>query len=283
MKKLLVSLTMVALLSVCFIGSAAAQSVTERDAELLKNIQAKGVLKVGVASTPPRWFQDPKTGDWQGIYYDFWTEFAKDLGVKLEVVGTTWDYIIAGLKAGNYDFAGPMSCTLKRALTVRFSVPTHYGEVYIMRLKKNQKFPNKESYRLAEFDRADVTAVVMSGSVQAEALKRNVEKMKINPLPGTPELWMAVKTGRADIAVGWAPEFDDYVAKNPDSVINWLDPIIMKVGSAFAVRPTVSTADIEALNVFIDAVKLDGRLRGWFLKHSVVPKGYNMDKALYPR
>jgi polar amino acid transport system substrate-binding protein len=203
MKANLFACALTLLLLATFIPAAVLgdQTTAERDKELFLNIQKEGVIKVGAASTPPKFFQNTK-GEWTGVFRDFFEDFAKELGVKLEVVGTTWEYIIAGLKAGKYDFAPNMNITVKRAMAIKFSMPTHNPEINFMYMKNNPKIPHKEFYSLEELDRPDLTVVLMSGSAQHHIIKSKVKNLKILPVPGTPECWMAVQAGRADFTIG---------------------------------------------------------------------------------
>jgi polar amino acid transport system substrate-binding protein len=258
------------------------QTMAERDRELFKNIQKEGVLKVGAASTPPKFFQNTK-GQWVGVFRDFFEDFAEELGVKLEVVGTTWEYIIAGLKAGKYDLAPNMNITVKRTLSIKFSSPTHNPEINFMYMK-GSKIPQKEFYTLEELDRPDFTVAVMSGSAQHHIIKSKVKHLKILPVPGTPECWMAVQAGRADFTTGWTPESAQFVAKNPEkAAIGWFKPQVAKTSSGIGVRRTVSNESLQVLNTMITNTKLDGRMYDWYYKYSELPKGYSLDRLLWPR
>lgn len=258
-----------------------AQSQAERDKELFKNIQKEGVLRVGAASTPPKFFQNKK-GEWVGVFREFFEDFAKELGVKLEIVGTTWEYLIAGLKAGKYDLAPNMNITVKRTLSIRFSAPTHNPEINFMYMKKNPKIPHKEFYTLAELDKPDLTVVLMSGSSQHHIIRSKVKNLKILPVPGTPECWMAVQGGRADFTIGWTPEAAQFVAKNPETAtIGWFKPQVAKTCSGIGVRRTVSEESLLVLNTMINNTKLDGRMEEWYRKYSELPKGYTLDRLLW--
>lgn len=270
------------LVSVLLPGFAFAQRSDVRDQDLFKNIQKEGVLKVGAASTPPKFFQNEK-GEWVGVFLDFFQAFAEELGVKLEIVGTTFEYAIAGLEAGKSDLVPNLNITVKRALAIKFA-PTHNPELEFMYMKNNTKFPHKEFYSLAELDKPNLTVAVMTGSSQNHIIKSKVKDLKILPVPSTPDCWMAVQSGRADFTIGWTPESAQFVAKNQNtSAIGSFKPIVAKTMSGIGVRRTVSEIDLQVLNTMIINCKFDGRFDAWYRKYSEFPKGYNLDSLLWPR
>lgn len=264
-------------------GLAVAQSVEERDSDLFKYIQKEGVLRVGAASTPPKFFQNEK-GEWVGVFRDFFEDFAKELGVKLEVVSTTWEYIIAGLNAGKYDFAPNMNMTVARALAIKFSTPTHNPEINFMYMKNNSKIPKKASYTLKEMDRKDLTLAIMTGSAQHNIIKAKVSNVNLLPVPSTPECWMAVQGGRADYTIGWTPESEQFVVKNPNiAAIGWFSPQVAKTSSGIGLRKTVSEGSLQALNTMIMNTKLDGRMEAWYRKWANLPEDFSLDKLIWPK
>jgi len=275
--------TLVAMIIAAFLMPTVclADKKADRDRELFKNIQKEGVLRVGAASTPPKFFQNKK-GEWIGVFREFFEDFAEELGVKLEVVGTTWEYLIAGLKAGKYDLAPNMNITVKRCLSIKFSSPTHNPEINFMYMKKNTNIPHKEFYTLSELDRPDLTVALMSGSAQHHIIKSKVKNLKLLPLPATPECWMAIQAGRADFTIGWTPESAQFVAKNQETAaIGWFKPQVAKTSSGIGVRRTVSQESLQVLNTMIINTKLDGRLQEWYGKYSELPEGYSLDKLLW--
>src|SRR5438874_8774911 len=49
------------------------------------------------------YFKDPVTGQWSGIGYRMGQQVAKDLGVKLVPVETTWGNAVAAIQANQID------------------------------------------------------------------------------------------------------------------------------------------------------------------------------------
>ncbi|MGN6471231.1 MAG: transporter substrate-binding domain-containing protein, partial [Rhizobiaceae bacterium] len=72
----------------------------------LDAILAAGVLKVGsTGDYKPFTFKDPSTGDFSGFDIDQANSLAKALGVKLEIVPTSWPNLMKDFKADKFDMA----------------------------------------------------------------------------------------------------------------------------------------------------------------------------------
>ena len=104
-------------------------SATIAMADLIPAIQDRGVLKVGMAESPPWQSPNPASGEYEGFNVDLAQRAADLMGVKLEVVPATWSTLIPGLSAKQYDvvFAN-LFATPQRALVVNFTEPySTYG------------------------------------------------------------------------------------------------------------------------------------------------------------
>src|SRR5262249_55214669 len=67
---------------------------------------------------------DPASGQWQGLDVDMTTAMAKALGVKLELVNTSWSALMPDLLEDRFDIAaGGISVTLQRQKSAFFSTP----------------------------------------------------------------------------------------------------------------------------------------------------------------
>ena len=98
-------------------GSVSAEPVT------IAKIKESGVLRVGVEATYPP-FTYREKGDFVGYDMDILDLFAKELGVKPEVIDTQWSGIIPALYAGRFEIIMTcMSYTKARLEKVAFSIP----------------------------------------------------------------------------------------------------------------------------------------------------------------
>ena len=91
---------------------------------VLDRIESDKVLKVGFEGTfPPFNFLDDKD-DFQGFDVDISNELAKRLDIEADFIATSWDGLIAGLKADKFDIIiGQMTVTDERKKSVDFTDP----------------------------------------------------------------------------------------------------------------------------------------------------------------
>jgi polar amino acid transport system substrate-binding protein len=88
-----------------------------------KPVQDRGVLRCGAAVAPPHVMRDPTSGEYSGLFIDLCKELAeKVLGVKAEIIDTSWDNIVAGLQADRWDVSLALNRTPKRALAMRSAI-----------------------------------------------------------------------------------------------------------------------------------------------------------------
>jgi len=69
---------------------AAGIALAQQPTSTWQQIKQRGELRIGVTPGEPWYFKDPATGQWSGIGYRMGQQIAKDLGVKLVPVETTW-------------------------------------------------------------------------------------------------------------------------------------------------------------------------------------------------
>lgn len=231
---------------------AVALSVSAASADLIKDIQAAGVFKVGMAESPPWQSPNPATGEYEGFNVDLAHRVADLMGVKLEIVPATWATLIPGLEAKQYDvvFAN-IFATPERALIVNFTEPySTYGFLVVVNIDTSIK-------TLDDLNSPNVTFVGMSGSVESTFPKEvfpqaNVRSIVANDVA----TWIGeVASGQADAAFLDPGTYRILKAKNPDfdsklRVLNTEETLLKPVGLTYAVRPD-ELHMLEFLNTFI--------------------------------
>jgi polar amino acid transport system substrate-binding protein len=137
--------------AVLFAANAFAQSST------WQQIKQKGELRIGVTPGEPWFFKDPASGAWSGIGYAMGQQVAKDLGVKLVPVETTWGNSIAAIQANQIDVMFVLDATDERKKAVDFpDAPLFwYAQGVLMKDGMNVK-------SWADLDREDVKIAVTS-------------------------------------------------------------------------------------------------------------------------
>ena len=210
-------------------GTARAQ-----EADLVKEIQGRGSLRVGMAESPPWQSPNPKSGEYEGFNVDLAKRAADIMGVKLEIVPATWSTLIPGLQAKQYDviFAN-LFATPQRALAVNFTEPySNYGFHIVV----NANSPVKS---LDELNKPDVTFVGMSGTVEEQYPKEMFPNATVKGIvTNDVATWVGeVASGRATAAFLDPGTFRILKAKSPNlekrlRVLNGEDKLVKPVGLA---------------------------------------------------
>ncbi len=220
--------------------------------DLIKEIQDRGTLRIGVANGPPYQFPDPLSGEYKGLNIDLANEVAELMGVDLEIVEATWATLITGLQVDQYDviFAN-LFATPERALTVTFTdAYDTYGFHVMVR-------DDSAIQSLEDLNNADVTFVGQAGTVEAKYPGEMFPQSKTEALAtdqaSAPPL--AVLAGQAD-AVFIDPGFFRILsAQNPQALnnarlLNGEDALLKPVSLSYALRHG-DTDMLNFLNVFI--------------------------------
>jgi polar amino acid transport system substrate-binding protein len=111
-------------------------------ADALHDIQARGVLVVGVKKDVPLWgLQDPVTGEIQGLEPDLARRVAKDLGVKLKLVGVLTSERIQAVISGRVDLLiATLSDTPERREALTLVLPHYYASGVNLLARKSEGF-----------------------------------------------------------------------------------------------------------------------------------------------
>ncbi len=218
-----------------------------------QDVQKRGVLKCGAAIAPPYVIRDIKTGQYSGVFADLCREFGeKVLGVKVDMVDTNWDNIVAGLQSGRWDLAMALNRTPKRSLAVAYSRSAWDYEIDALYDKANPKFATAPK-SLSDVDKAGTTIAVVSGTAADQLLTAQIKKATMLRLPDTDATRLGLTSHRADIY------FDDADVNAPFAATDekrWVafhpNPAIAKQGIAFALRRNADVSDLQTLDIFIE-------------------------------
>lgn len=95
-------------------------ALAQQPASTWQQIKQRGELRIGVTPGEPWYFKDPATDQWSGIGYRMGQQIAKDLGVKLVPVETTWGNSVAAIQANQIDVMFVLDATDERKKAVDF-------------------------------------------------------------------------------------------------------------------------------------------------------------------
>lgn len=223
-------------IAVLAVGLCLALGRAQAAEDTIEKIKAAGELKVAMAESLPMQFKDPQTGEWQGYNADMAKDLAQVLGVKLTIVDATWQTLIPGLMANQYDIVMcDMWATPERAQTVVF---TDAYNVYGWAVMVRDDVPAKT---WEDLNKAGVTIAVLAGTADEQMAKRFFPKATVKGLVSenvnAPR--MEVAAGRADAHVTDLMNIKIFIAKNPQAKVHILqeDRIMSPTGLAYAIRP----------------------------------------------
>jgi ABC-type amino acid transport substrate-binding protein len=210
-------------------------------------------------------FRDPKSGEIVGIDADLSKELAKELDAKLEIVESGFGTFIADLQANKCEIGMfGVGASLKRAQAVEFSKPYLVTNIYGV----TRKDSSIKSW--ADVDKPGVKAAVSLGSFIEPFMKsylKNAEVVSVAP-PNTREAELVAR--RVDIimtdfptAVKVTDEFDWAVTILPNEKLA-ITPYAYVV-------PQGDQIWLNFINLFVDTIKLDGRLMLYAKKHKLDP------------
>jgi polar amino acid transport system substrate-binding protein len=234
---------------------AAAQQATQALSKesVIEQIKADGVIKIGLSLFVP-WSMRDKNGDLIGFELDVGRELAKDMGVDVEFVPTSWDGIIPALVAGKFDvIISGMSITPARNLTVNFTDPYAYSGMTIL---ANRKMT--EGFTLEDYNRPEVTFAARRAATPAAVIAKMFPKAKLLQFDEDGAATQEVLNGNAHATMMSEPSPSTEARKYPETVYVPFNQTFDAGGEAFALRK----GDIDALNFFNNWIGLKWRT-GW--------------------
>lgn len=210
-------------------------------------------------------FRNPTTGELEGIDADLAKELAKDLGVKLQVVESSFVTFIADLLTDKCDIGMfGVGATLARAKAVEFSKPYLLTNIFGV-ARKDGKIKRWE-----DVDKDGNVVAVSTGSYIEGFMNSYLKKAKVLSVapPATREQELAL--GHADLvatdyptAVKVTKEFDWATTITPPTTLA-LTPY------SYVVAPG-DQIWLNYVNLFVDTIKMDGRLKQYAHKNALDP------------
>ncbi|MFG3452931.1 cystine ABC transporter substrate-binding protein [Stutzerimonas stutzeri] len=163
-------------------------------ADLLEEVKANGILKVGLEGTyPPFNFQD-ENGQLTGFEVDLANALAEELGVKAEFQPTKWDGILAALESKRLDVViNQVTISEERKQKYDFSTPYTLSGIQALTRKADA-----DSIKSAA-DLAGKKVGVGLGTNYEQWLKENVPQADIRTYDDDPTKFQDLNVGRIDV------------------------------------------------------------------------------------
>jgi len=201
-------------------------------ADVLKDIQERGTLRVGVSLFEP-WTIRDEAGGLSGFEIDVADKLAMDMGVKPEYRIYLWEEIIPAVMKGEIDIiAGGMAITPERALKINFSRP--YADSGITLVTNTGK--TRDIKRLEELNQKSITIAVVSKTAGNELATRLFNKSTIKAFDTAQEAQQAVLNGEVHAWLASMPQPEFLALEHPDKVDLPLAKPLLPYKAGFGIR-----------------------------------------------
>jgi len=169
--------------------------------DTLATIRRRGAIRVGMATSMP-WVMHDQKGELIGFSVDLANKLAEDLGVRLEIVPTSWPHMVGDLLDNRFDvIASGLWITPARAMLVNYSEATSMAAVHLIGGR-----PLAASLTsAADFNTPDVSLVVNTGTGMEEAAARQFPRAKLIKVGIDDDPLAPVMEGKAHGAVVMSP------------------------------------------------------------------------------
>lgn len=165
----------------------------------LDEITARGVLRVGTTGDyPPFSYRANVSSPFVGLDVELAARLAQVLGVRLELVATSWPTLMQDFGAGNFDVAmSGVSITAERERTAFFSVPyLRDGKTPITRCADQARFQTLE-----QIDQPGVRVVVNPGGTNERFARAHLRRATLTVWPDNTTIFDRIVAGEADLMI----------------------------------------------------------------------------------
>ncbi len=200
-------------------------------------------------------FRNPRNQQLEGIDIDLSTEFAKDVGARIEYVETSFVRLVSDLGADRCDVAMfAVGITVQREQSLKFSQPYLQSDIYGMTTRGSRSVQSWE-----DIDKPGIQVAVQAGTfmepVMAAALK--YAKLVVIRPPLTRE--QELESGRVDVFMTDYPYSRRLMAS-----ADWIRLVSPPkpfniIPYAYAVKPG-DAEWLAQIDQFVVRIKTDGRL-----------------------
>ncbi len=195
-----------ALLACAFVFCFASNS----QARSFEDIVASGTLRVGTTGDYKP-FSFNREGSFEGFDIAVAESFAKRMGLKLELVNTSWRTLMADLKADKFDIGmSGITRTISRQKEARFSQGyIMFGKTVLVNKDNAARFKS-----LADVDKKGVRIGVNPGGTNEKFVKANIKNAKIVMFESNLAIPQAVADKKVDVMITDSVEALFYSASN---------------------------------------------------------------------
>lgn len=187
-----------------FIDVSAIEQVQAQTSSRLADITRRGTLRVGTTGDyKPFSYRTNASSPFIGFDIEMAQNLAIELGVKLELVPTSWPTLMSDLAHDRFDVAmSGVSISPARQKLAMFSVAyLQDGKTPITLCVNQTRFQN-----LAQIDQADVRVVVNPGGTNENFVRTHLQRAQIIVYPDNNHIFEQIVEGKADLMITDAVE-----------------------------------------------------------------------------
>jgi len=217
----------------------------------LEEVQSSGKLRIGgVTDAAPTFKKDRRSGEWEGIFIDIAESLAKDLGVELEIVTTTWGNSILDLQSDKIDVMFGLNPTEARKKVINFSSPV-FNNAFTLVTRKDERFKTWEDY-----NKPEIRIAVDAGSAHDAMVTKLLPNATILRFDNVSEASIALQSGKADAQCFVMMLSLPIVKKNP------------QLGTVIAPSPVAYTTSHAGFQQKEGDTSLEDYVDAWLAKNS---------------
>ena len=209
-------------------------------------------------------YRHPRSGQLTGIDIDLSAELAKDLGVTLRHVESSFPTLVDDVVGGRCDIAMfAVGMTPQRRERLAFSAPYLQSDIYAIATRSSRVVKRWE-----DIDRPGVVVAVQAGTFMEPVMRDRLRQATLQVVrpPATREA--ELEAGRVDVFMTDYP-YSRRLLDNADWMRLVAPPSPFHVlPYAYAVRPG-DAAWLARVNAFVAAIRRDGRLEAAARRHGL--------------
>ena len=197
------------ILALCLAGCGKDSADSADD---LDRIRSSGVLRVGTAGDyQPMSYLDPKTDTYVGFDAELAEDLAKDLGVKIEYVETSWPTLMEDTLAGKFDLAicGITITDERKEQALMSDGYLKNGKTVLCRAEDASKYTSLEA-----INRPDVRVMENPGGLNEKFARENLPDAELIIHEVNQEIPGLVASGKADVMITEIMEAGYYVGQD---------------------------------------------------------------------
>lgn len=232
-------------------------------ASQLDAIIERGYIRVGMTGDyKPFTYLNPKTNEFEGYDVDAAKELAKDLGVEVRFVKTTWSDMMKDLQADKFDIAvGGVTRNTARQKTAYVSQGyVTFGKAPLIRAEDKDKYKTLE-----DINKPSVRIGVNPGGTNEVFVRQHLTKANVTVVENNLDIPHLVADGTYDVMITDTVEAMTYAKADSRLYAALTDKPFTKSEKGYMI-PRGDFVYASYLEMWMDEMKLQGKFDALFKK-----------------